>query len=164
MINLPEISNLELQKLQVPGGWSVTINRFYALDPDEDLAGRQLSHIDPATVNDPWDDVLLTYFDSSCLWLAIRGDNRFQISLEWAPMGDRDGRYWFQQHSATAVKFSHPPARRLTRKRDDIVVTYKLDAPVTWADEPDRTLESRDRQLVASTLNLWLDECSRIWP
>lgn len=160
MRHLPQIADLPLQPLQVPGGWRITINQFYALDPDETLVGRQLLHIAPDSVRDPWDDVVSYYFDKSWLWLATRADNRYQLGVEWAPMGDRDGEFMIQQFGSEPIRFAHPPPRTIQRKRDDISITYDLNDPVTWAREPQRSFESRDREKIAQTLNRWLAECS----
>lgn len=162
-IQLPEIANLPLQPLEIPGGWRVITNHFYQLDPDDDLTGREILHIAPNSITDPWDDVLYYYFDHSSLWFAVRNDNRFQFDVEWAPMGKRDGRFVIQQYHASPITFSHPPKRTLKQKRDDIQITYDLNAPVTLPDNPQRIFESRKREETASTLNKWLAECSRDW-
>lgn len=163
MTHLPEIANLPLQTLQVPGGWRVIINHFYEIDPDDDLAGRQILHLDPARIIDPWDDVLLYYFDHSSLWYATRNDGRYYLDLEWSPMGQRDGHFIIRQYHAQPIMFSHPPKRTLKQKRDNIEISYELTPPVIWPDSSERVFESRDRKQIVSTLNQWLCECSRSW-
>ncbi len=59
------------------------------------------------------------------------------------------------------ITFSHPPKRILKQKRDDIAITYYLDSPVTWSDNPERVFKSRNRKQIAAKLNEWLAECSR---
>ena len=162
MHRLPEIANLPLQPLEVPGGWNVIINHFYQLDPDDDLSGRQILHFDQAVV-DPWDDVLYYYFDHSSLWRAKRNDNRCQFEVEWSPMGQRDGRFIILQHHSLPIAFSNPPKGTLKQRRDETQITYDLNPPVTWSETPERTFESRDRNQIALKLNEWLAECSRDW-
>lgn len=163
MLILPSIENLLLQPIRVPGGWDIIINLFYELDPDDDLAGRTILNLGKDSITDPWDDVLYDYFDHSCLWWAKRKDNRYQIAVEWSPMGCRDGRFVVTQGQASPIRFTHPPPKTLTKKRDDIEVSYHLDNPVTWSNCAGRVFESRDRQHVVAILNQWLADCSSSW-
>lgn len=161
--HLPEIVGLPFQPLQIPGGWIVMLNHFYQLDPDDDLADRNILHLPQNSLVDPWNDVLCHYFDYSSLWFARRLDHRYQITLDWIPMGQRDGHFTVQQYQGTPIHFTHPPDRTLKQQYGNIQITYDLNNPVIWADEPQRTFESRDRELIAATLNQWLVEASGDW-
>lgn len=160
MSPLPIIANMPLQPLEVPGGWRVITNHFYQLDPDDDLVGREILHIEPSSITDPWDDVLYYYFDHSYLWRAIRSDNRYMICLEWTMMGARDGQYVINEYRGSPIRFAKEPPRTLSRKHEDIEILYEIDAPIIFSDEPERTFESRDRHQIVLTLNRWLAECS----
>jgi hypothetical protein len=160
MLHSPTIANLPLQSLQVPVGWSVTFNHFYQLDPDDDLVGRKILHLESDSITDPWEDVLYYYFDVSYLWQAIRRDKSHLICLEWSIMGDRDGHFVLQQFDGSPVHFDQPPPQTLTKEHEKKQITYELDEPTTFPDEPVRIFESRDRPQVVDVLNQWLDECS----
>jgi hypothetical protein len=160
MNNLPEIADLPLVPLKIPGGWRVEINLLYQLDPDDNLAGRKLLHIDPDSITDPWGDVLHYYFDHSWLWLAVRDDQCFTLSVEWVPIGRRDGRFIIQQFRGEPMRFAQTPPQSLKRNHDGIQLRYALVSPIISSDRPERTFETRCIEEVASTLNQWLPECA----
>jgi hypothetical protein len=131
-----QIVGLKFQPLRVPGGWKILHNNFMELDPEAELADRQLVGMHPSEVVDPWDDVLHYYFDCSYLWSAIRNDSLCQIDLEWSPaaMGDRNGCF--------------------------LLTRYKVQSVDDWSDyQPhhiERCFDARDRLQVVEILEQWL--------
>jgi len=82
---IADIVGLHLQPIAFPAGWRLLRNHFYAIDPDDDLSGRELKFrsADTSVISDPWSDVVCQYFHCSYHWIAMRNDNLREITLDY---------------------------------------------------------------------------------
>lgn len=152
----PEIVNLRLQSIRIPGGWCVEINHFYELDPDEDLGQRQVQLPPDAQVNDVWDDVLRGYFDHSYLWTAVRVDRQRTASIEWTPMGAKNGSFELT-FAAYAIKhLTTTPPSSVSRQHEGEKLHYALVPEIELATEKVRKASTRNRLEIVTTLEEWL--------
>lgn len=184
MTRSPRLQRIPLQPLVIPTGWTVTWNAFYAVDPDssiEDLKSQ--GSLSPDIINkllpesqphapqphasqpiDVWTEVVSPLFSESCLWRGHRNDYACEISLEWAPQGDKDGYYWLTEGRSRSIVFAKKNKKRIRRSVENIELCYELEAPVDWIPGFYRELKSRSRTDIVDALNQWLSESNDYQP
>ena len=147
---LPEIKELPLQPLRIASGWTVTRNLFYELDPDDDLSGREILHLN-RKIKDPWKDVLFYYFDRDLLW-ATRNHGKKLIDLTWLPPGDRNGRFVLTVQHGVEDYPETWPNRSMQVKHKGEWVLYELVTQTHYPDEG-TVYETRSRAEIVELLN-----------
>lgn len=194
MTRSSRLPSIPLQSLIIPTGWTVTWNDFYAVDPDssvEDLKSQGVlspeflsrlteeSQPSESQANEPqpsepqrqkspiidvWTDIVSPFFSKSCLWRGHRNDYACELSLEWAPQGDKNGYYWLTEGRSRSISFNKKTKKRIRRSVENIELSYKLEAPVDWIPGFYRELKSRSRREIVDALNQWLVDSNDYQP
>lgn len=82
-LNTIDFVDVKLQKLTIPAGWCIDLNKFYCINPDTSLVLK----------NHPLDFGLFEAFFESSLFTAKHLYRKKLVDLSWIPMWDENGQY-----------------------------------------------------------------------
>lgn len=94
--------DVKLQKLIIPAGWCIDLNKFYCIDPDPSLV----------LENHPLDFGIFEAFFESSLFAAKHEFRKKFVDLSCIPMWEKDGKYQLRVYNLIKKEYE-------TKKREN---------------------------------------------